>query len=327
MDTVTRTDSTADVQVPAATELEQFFRGRVPGDPDRWAAAWGSWADLAEERRAYSVDYPDEWPAEVKEITTALRKGMGAGRVVKPSGAKRELGEGVASDQLGAHQTARAHTLAEHAANDPTVQSFRALWLPDGLRITDDEVRAWVAEHRGPVSVPWTTEQGERGVAELGEAAGHGLAGLVRLLASTYRWEPELAAAFVLTGATPHAPMLRVRPVVRYGGMTGTASDLITLRVHPDVPAGEVEAAYRAAQAKHWGTRAHLISDRVAEAVTRSVAVGGGSAAQNAMMTRPYADGGDFRRTVERAKQRLMGDPAPLTVADFRRAFGAPVGS
>ena len=313
---MTRTDSTPDVQ-----ELEAFFRGRVPGDPDRWAALWASSAEEAEERRSYCEVEPDEWPADVEVLTRRLRAGMGAGRVVKPTGAKRTLGEGVGSAELGAHQTARSVTLAEHAAANPRVVDFREAWLRDGVRVTDEEVRAWAVGHVGPVSVPWATEAGDVERVELADEVGGALSSLVRVLAPVYRWEPALTAAFVLTGATPHAPMLRVRRDVRHGGTAGTASDLITLRVHPDVPAVEVEAAYRAAQAEHWGTRAHLIGDRTAEAVFRSVTVPGGPAAQNAAMGRPYSDAGNFRRTVERAKARLMGNPRPVTRADFAQAL------
>lgn len=322
-----KTLPSTDMQGPPEGDLEQFFRGKVPGDAGRWATAWAMVELDAEEARDYDADDPAEWAADVEAITGKLRAGMQAGRVVKPSGGNRTMGDGVGSDQLAAHQTARSVTLAEHAGQHPDVKAFRATWLPAGVRTTDDEVRGWVGEHAGPVEVSWTTEEGKPETAALAEGVGRELAGIVRRLSSAYRWEPQLAAAFVLTGAVPHAPMLRVKSNPTTGKPTGNASDLITLRVHPDVPAGEVEAAYRAVQAEHWGTRAHLISDRVAEAVLRSVTVPGGPAAQNAAMGKGYKDAGQFRRTVDRAKARLMGNPrkpGPLTLGDFEVLLGRP---
>jgi hypothetical protein len=319
---------------PDLQDLEWFFRLRAGSCEDSlWRVLWASHEAAARaELGSYDESHPEDWDAGVDRVTAALRAGISASKqpheamatTRSPSPISDVVGQGV----LRQHEVARSCALARHASRREGTEHFRRRWLRGGVRVSDDEVRAWIAEHAGAAAVPWVDSNGAAVTAHVDEHVADDWTTVAKNLAKLYGWEYPLAATFLVTGCAPHDRMLRVRSRYSTSAGGGGPSARITIEVHPSVPVEMVAEAYTRALRPRSDVggdpfpsipRSRLLTERVADAVIKAWSVPGGWAAQNQAMSEPYADAGAFRRTVERAERKLTRLGPPLTNAEVRK--------
>lgn len=323
---------------PAADEAERWFRERVrPADAARWATAWHLFAERVANDLPDTADTDGEDEAQrvADGFVTELRGAMRAGVPVIEPKERDRVGVGV-----GPHEWARAVVLVQEAEKERRVGGFRRQHVSGGLIGDDESLSAWVVDRAPSELVGASTEEVLAAVGRAVEWLGldgtprrrpHGdrsvlleLVNLARSLADRYGWSQRAAVTWLLAGGVPSAPMLRAE------GASGMAAwdASVTLTVHPDVPVHLVANAYREAQRdlNGWG-RPRLLSEQVADAVVTSAFVPGTWAAKHRAHQERHGDGiasaDDFRRTVERARAKLLGGGASV-MARLTRMLGNP---
>lgn len=160
-----------------------------------------------------------------------------------------------------ASRVMRGEELAAHAQRDPDVVAFRRDVMRDQL-IQLDDIESWITSRAMPatnwsqsgwqircVEFPKDGWTGRCATTEGGDLER--LRTLASRLATTYRWQPGQATAFVLTDA---CPIVGVRVTWTSGGLHDGAAQVDY--VPPGTPPEEVERAVRDAQ-KRWRADTH----------------------------------------------------------------------
>lgn len=250
-----------------------------------------------------SYSTPDaDWHDCVESVVKAL-----AEKVARQAQNIVDVDEGDSDSRLLMQSLAWSSTMADLAATHPYVKKFRDTHLPAGVAASIEALRRWIELHSGPSEVEISTPSGDVHVGLNVEVFEH-LKACVAELRRLLPWESDaVAAAFVVAGWVPLVDLLTVEMDVRDGAAVGTAWDRIHISAHPMVPADIVVAKYREAQASRRPGKIELQSARVSEAVIRSGGAVDAHRANNAAMGEPYGDAGIYRRTIERAKRRLLG--------------------